>query len=220
MHSDSSYQDSMTAQTYAGWYETPRGAWMGGAELRALCALGALRRGDALLDAGCGTGWFTRRFAEAGCAVTGLDRDAAMLAHARAQPGPPIDYVRGDLTALPFGDRRFDVAVAVTSLCFVAEQLTALRELARVSRRSVLLGLLHRHSLLHVRKRGRGAYAGAHWHTRGEIRALAAAAGFAQDRTQIETLLFWPGQARTGRVLERLAPLREFGAFLAVRLDH
>lgn len=209
----------MTAQTYAAWYETPRGAWMGSAEWRALYALGALRRGDTLLDAGCGTGWFTRHFAQAGCAVTGLDRDAAMLNHARAQPGAPINYIQGDLTALPFGDRRFDVAVAVTSLCFVADQTKALRELARVARRSVLLGLLHRHSLLHARKRGRGAYTGAHWHSRPEVRALAAAAGFARDKTQVKTLLFWPGEASVGRTLERLAPLRRFGAFLAVRLD-
>lgn len=206
---------------YDAWYATPRGAWMGAAEARALIALGGLLRdGQTLLDAGCGTGWFSRHFAAAGCAVTGIDHDHAMLDYARRHSGQQIEYLRGDLAALPFRDRSFDSVAAVTSLCFVTDQCAALREMARVARRSVLLGLLHRHSLLHWRKHGRGAYIGAHWHSRGEIAALARCAGFDSPNTRTESLLFWPGEPGLGRPLETLSPLRRIGAFLAVRLDH
>lgn len=204
---------------YDSWYGTPRGAWIGMAEARALIRLGGLHDGQTLLDAGCGSGWFSRHFAAAGCAVAGIDYDFAMLDYARRST-QGIEYVRGDLAALPFRDRSFDIVAAVTSLCFVSEQCRAMREMARVARRGVLLGLLHRHSLLYWGKHGNGAYTGAHWHTRGEIAALAKCAGFDSARVRIESLLFWPGQPTLGRPLDRLAPLRRFGAFLAVRLDH
>jgi ubiquinone/menaquinone biosynthesis C-methylase UbiE len=83
----------------------------------------------------------------------------------------------GDAQALPFADARFDYAVAITSLCFIADQVRALRELARVTRSRVALGLLNRRSVLYRRKAGRGAYRGAHWHTAREARELFAQCG-------------------------------------------
>lgn len=205
---------------YDDWYANPRGEWMGTAEARALIRLGELHDGQTLLDAGCGSGWFSRHFAAAGCAVTGIDHDFAMLDYARGHSTQRIEYVRGDLAALPFPDRSFDMVAAVTSLCFVSDQCRAMREMARVARRGILLGLLHRYSLLYRGKRGKGAYTGAHWHTRSEIAALAKCAGFDSARVRVESLLFWPGEPTLGRPFDHLAPLRRFGAFLAVRLDH
>ena len=147
----------LTPAEYDAWYYTARGAWMGEAEAQALIRLGGLGPGQTLLDVGCGSGWFSRRFAAEGCAVTGLDPDPAMLAYARSQPGA-VRYVRGRMEALPFPDRSFDIVSAVTSLCFVTDQCAALREMARVARHAVVLGLLNRHSLLYLLKHDRGAY--------------------------------------------------------------
>ena len=43
--------------------------------------------------------------------VHGVDPSDSMLAIARRSE-TPVDYGRGDALALPFGDERFDVAVA------------------------------------------------------------------------------------------------------------
>jgi SAM-dependent methyltransferase len=202
---------------YEAWYDSPRGRWMGEREAAALLRLGGLREGMSVLDAGCGSGFFTRHFAAVGAAVVGLDRDSGMLAYARQRDARP-PYVQGDLLALPFADRSFDVAAAVTSLCFVADERRALGELIRVARRAVVLGLLHRHSLLYLLKRGRGGYAGARWHTRDEIERLAR--GFpAVQAVIVESLLFWPGGAGLGRLLERMPGLSDFGAFMAVKIE-
>jgi SAM-dependent methyltransferase len=200
---------------YDAWYRTPRGAWMGEAEAKALIRIGGLGRGRTVLDVGCGSGWFSRRFAAEGCAVTGLDPDPAMLTYARRRPGE-VRYLRGRMETLPFPDRSFDVVTAVTSLCFVADQCAALREMARVARRAVVLGLLHRRSLLYLMKRDRGAYRGAHWYTRAEARAMTECLGGLATETEMESLLAWPGGPAVGRVVEWLPTVARCGAFLTV----
>ncbi len=202
---------------YDAWYRSARGAWMGEEEASALIRLGGLGPGLSVLDVGCGSGWFSRRFATEGCTVTGLDPDPAMLAYARSQLGA-VRYVCGRMEALPFPDRSFDIVNAVTSLCFVSDQCAALSEMARVARRAVVLGLLHRRSLLYLLKRERGAYRGAHWHTRTEARALTACLDGRAAEIRLESLLVWPGGPAAGRVLERMPFATRFGAFLAVAL--
>src|SRR3990172_3870771 len=163
----------MSPEEYDGWYRTARGTWIGNLEAAALIRLGEIGADRRVLDVGCGSGWFTRRFAATGASVTGLDNDAAMLDYARTQDAS-IPYIGGDMLALPFPDKSFDVITAVTSLCFVRDERRALAEMARVARGGIVLGLLHRDSLLCRRRHGHGAYAGAHWHTRAEATALVA----------------------------------------------
>lgn len=206
----------LAPEKYDNWYRTARGTWIGAREAATLIRLGEIGAGRHVLDVGCGSGWFTRRFAATGASVTGLDNDAAMLAYARTQDAS-IPYISGDMLALPVPDKSFDVVTAVTSLCFVRDERRALAEMARVARHGIVLGLLHRHSLLYRRRHDRGAYAGAHWHTRGEVEALVAALPGLRD-WKIETLLFWPGGPGLGRLLERLPGLKYFGGFMAVKI--
>lgn len=206
----------ISPRDYEAWYETPRGAWMGSVEAEKLIRLGGIGVDTRVLDAGCGTGWFSRRFATTGARVTGIDRDPAMLAYARGLDGE-VEYLEGDMRALPLPDKSVDVVAAVTSLCFVADETRALAEMARVARRHVVLGLLHRHSLLYLRKYGRGAYTGARWHTRVDVERLAARLPGVRD-VQVETLLFWPGEPRLGRALEAVPGLRYVGGFMAVKI--
>ncbi len=100
------------------------GAVDGGGRGGRACPPRPTRPGISGLDAGCGSGYFTRRFSAAGCAVVGLDVDPTMLDFARARD-PHTHYVRGNLLALPFADKSFVVAAAVASLCFVPDETRA-----------------------------------------------------------------------------------------------
>lgn len=162
----------MTPAAYDAWYDTPRGHWIGGVEWALLRAALDLRVGDALLDVGCGTGWFTRQAAAAGARVVGLDPDAQALAFARRRGPDALCFVRGDAVCLPFADRSFDKLMSVAALCFVPQWPRAAAEIVRVCRGRFALGLLNRHSLLWLQKGragGSGAYRGAHWHTAAEL---------------------------------------------------
>ena len=171
-----------------------------------------------MIDVGCGTGYFTRRFALDGHRVTGVDRAPAMLAVARRARAAAESYVEADALALPFGDGEFDYGVSVAALCFMADEAAALAEMLRVTRRGLALGLLNRRSLLYLQKGrhgGSGAYKGAHWHTTNEVRELFSRV---QRKTpRLAFAVFLPSGSRFARFAERALPERlPFGAFLAV----
>lgn len=154
--------------TYEAWYHTPRGRWIGDREFILMQSLLRTRKGGLLLDVGCGTGYFSRRFARLGLSVTGIDTDSAALKFARTQ-GSDVHYIQGNAQELPFPDNAFDYTIAVTSLCFIDEPLLVLRDMWRVTRHTLVLGLLNRNSLLHWRKQGQGGYLGARWDTADEV---------------------------------------------------
>ena len=208
----------MTPTDYDAWYDTPRGHWIGTREFALLARLLDARPGETLLDVGCGSGHFSRRFArEAGLMVTGIDIAEAALDFARDK-SPDIAFARADATRLPFADGAFDHVVAVTSLCFVAEQTRALREMARVARRRVTLGLLNRRSLLHWQRGKSSGYAGAHWHDAAEARELLAEAGI--NRIQTGSAIFLPSGGALAQAIEGLIPASlSMGGFLAFAGD-
>lgn len=204
--------------TYEAWYDTPRGHWIGATEYALAERELAATRGETLLDVGCGTGWFTRRFAAAGLAVTGLDTNAAWLAFARAHSGPGIRWMAGDAQRLPFADASFDYAVSIAALCFVADERRAVAEIVRVTRRRFAIGWLNRNSLLYRQKAGSGAYRGAAWHTPQQVRA------FFHDQPvtnlKLTSAVFLPGGGMTARAVEYLLPNRlPWGALLIAAGD-
>lgn len=206
----------MTPEEYDAWYRTARGRWIGETELRLLLAQLTPKPDESVLDVGCGTGYFTRSLARAVPHVTGIDPDVAAVRYARRHAVANEGYVIGDARALPFPDRHFDYAVAVTSLCFVVEEAQVLSEMARVARRGVALGLLNRRSLLYLQKGrhgGRGAYRGARWHTPGEVRRLFARAGL--SAVTLRSAVFLPGGGVIARTFEAAVPHRSLlGGFL------
>lgn len=209
-------------EQYEAWYHTPRGRWIGEREFRLLTQLLRPEAGESMLDVGCGTGYFTRRFAsESAVQAVGLDPNLTWLQFARAHALVAEHYCAGRVEALPFADRSFDCTISVTALCFVADPHRALREMLRVTRKRFAIGLLNRHSLLHLAKRRVGdysAYHGAHWHTAGEVHRLFAALPVANLVTRFAVLL--PQGGLCARHLDRLAAERvPFGAFLAVAGD-
>jgi len=210
---------TMEPARYEAWYYTPRGSWIGERESTLLLALMRPLAGQTLLDVGCGTGYFSRRFAAAGLSVTGIDPDRAMIGYARTQ-GSDVDYVEGKAERLPFDDERFDYTAAVTSLCFVADPASALAEMWRVSRNGVVLGLLNRHSLLYMQKHGKGAYAGARWDTWQVVRRWIAHLVPPAAEHRHRTAIIFPQARMMSRLVEPLfSGSLQWGGFLAVYID-
>lgn len=98
-----------------------------------LLALGAQHPGRSVLDAGCGTGHFSRRWRELGKHVIALDLAAGMLAHARQQQAAD-DYLLGDIEYIPLPDHCVDICFSNLVVQWCADLPLALAELNRVTR--------------------------------------------------------------------------------------
>jgi SAM-dependent methyltransferase len=85
------------------------------------------------LDVGCGEGQLTRALRRRADHVVGLDRDTAGIEAARAQGGPGLAYVVGDLLDPPFAPGTFDLVTSTATLHHVDARagLTALAALVR-----------------------------------------------------------------------------------------
>jgi demethylmenaquinone methyltransferase/2-methoxy-6-polyprenyl-1,4-benzoquinol methylase len=108
---------------------------------RRLTAEAVVRHGDSVLDACCGTGDLAIACARAGGRVTGLDFSEPMLERARRK-APELEWVHGDLLALPFADGSFDAATVGFGVRNVEDLSRALSELRRVLVRGGRIGIL------------------------------------------------------------------------------
>ena len=101
----------------ADWYDLIIGER--GSELyQAVVIPGALKllapkRGERVLDLGCGQGVFSRALAQAGCQVTGVDAAPTLIQKARTYPvKPPVRYLARDAAQIEdLGE--FDAASAI-----------------------------------------------------------------------------------------------------------
>ncbi|CNI41363.1 MULTISPECIES: malonyl-ACP O-methyltransferase BioC [Yersinia] len=98
-----------------------------------LLALGAQYSGHSVLDAGCGTGHFSRRWRELGKHVIALDLAAGMLAHAQQQQQAD-DYLLGDIESIPLSNQSVDICFSHLAVQWCADLPLALAELHRVTR--------------------------------------------------------------------------------------
>ena len=109
---------------------------------RRATAEAAVRPGDRVLDACCGTGDLALAALRAGAgSVVGLDFSEPMLERARRK-SEAVEWVRGDLLELPFSDGSFDAVTVGFGVRNVEDLDAGLRELRRVLRPGGRLGIL------------------------------------------------------------------------------
>lgn len=87
-------------------------------------------RGQAL-DAGCGTGRYSKFLHSLGYSVTGVDLSRDMLRKARVN-NKQINFVEGDLTALPIENNSIDLVISALTLTHLPDMSIAISEFARV----------------------------------------------------------------------------------------
>lgn len=98
--------------------------------------------GRSVLEVCCGSGMMSEKFARAGATVTGIDFSPAAVARAceRARRyGFAARFLVADAENLAFLDRSFDVVAVHDGLHHLDDPQRAIREMARVARRGVLI---------------------------------------------------------------------------------
>lgn len=127
-------------ERYDQWFTTPIGRIVKEFEGSLINDLLSPGPGEKILDAGCGTGIFTRDFLLAGARVVGLELSIPMLLLAQKKAGGyPFQGIQGDMLFLPFYDNTFDKTVSITALEFIKDARKAVNELFRVTRQGGLV---------------------------------------------------------------------------------
>lgn len=91
--------------------------------------------GEAILDAGCGTGAALQALlARADCQVTGVDFSETMIAAGRRRLPSTARLLVAPLEQLPFADCSFDAVMALNVLYFADRENSMISEMRRVLR--------------------------------------------------------------------------------------
>jgi ubiquinone/menaquinone biosynthesis C-methylase UbiE len=215
------------SQRYAKWRNSTLGSITERLEIAAVFDLLGPIEGKRLLDAGCGDGVYSIEAARRGARVTGLDLSEGMLNEARKRSlaaGVTVDWKRGDVLRLPYPNDSFDIVTAITLLCLVPGPGAAVAEMARVLAPGgrVVIGDLHRWSLVAAKRRLRGWSGNAFWRdahfwTAKELLALLSHAGLKAGRKR--GTAYFPPSGIAARVLSPLEPLfSKLGTFGAAFL--
>ena len=158
-------------------------------------------RGSLILDAGCGTGIYSRRLAKKGNYVIGVDASEEMLQIAKNKPGyegPTIEYIKGDLHYLPFENNLFDSVICITALEFCRDVFQVILELGRVlkPRGQLILGMLNKESswmqVITKNTQPSSIYSSAHLFSPSELKELLHDSKLFNSISMESTVFFTP----------------------------
>lgn len=215
--------------TYSRWRAKPLGRITDELQRRLIMGLVGNVADLAVLDVGCGDGSLAVALAQRGASVAAVDVSPVMIEAARqraSEAAVRVDLHVAGAHELPFADASFDVVVAVTMLCFVADARPVYREIARVLKPGgrLIIGELGRWSTWAAERRVRAWLGSSMWkrgrfRTATELQSLARGVGLVPGKVTGAT--FYPRAAWAARAMQGLDPAfgrtTTFGAaFLAL----
>ncbi len=110
-------------------------------ELVKLCKI---RKGNKVLEVGCGVGLTSVYLAKKGCKVTGIDISKGMIRKAKERAEKKkvkIEFLVADAQKLPFGNSVFDAVICESVMAFIPDKKRAMKEFARVVKRGGHVGI-------------------------------------------------------------------------------
>jgi ubiquinone/menaquinone biosynthesis C-methylase UbiE len=139
--------DVKLANLYEAWQNTSDGMVFDRLSSELTVHLIKPKKGERVLDIGCGTGNHLLLFYRLGLDVTGIDASPYMLDIAKSRLGNKSSFKLGSAEDLPFEDNEFDLTTLILTLEFLDHPLPALREAGRVTKNKVFIGVLNGLSL-------------------------------------------------------------------------
>lgn len=112
-----------------------------------------IKKGECVLDVGCGTGLFCREWAKAGARVAGVDLGPDLIALAKNEKTENVDYHVADASNLDFlHSESFDKAVIVLALQNMADLNGVIRECGRLIKPKGKIMLVLNHPAFRIPK--------------------------------------------------------------------
>jgi len=219
------FEFDLVANKYDSWYETAKGQMYDRLEKKAISRyLPPSTKDKKLLEVGCGTGHWSRFFSEYGFEVTGVDISERMIDIAKSKNISNVSFQVADGHSLPFAYDTFDVTAAITTLEFVHDADSVVKEMVRCTCKpggQLLIGALNGLARLNrnMKKRPESPYAKVQLFSPSQLKELLECYG----QVHMVTTGFVHKQA----VLLPLTPLFDaigrflhipYGAFIAAEV--
>jgi ubiquinone/menaquinone biosynthesis C-methylase UbiE len=145
--------DKEITQNYERWFLTREGMYADDKEKELLINAMRFKRGERVLEIGCGTGRNVEYFADLGLFATGVEPEESLVKLARQKSTLKNDQIiRGPYAPLPLGDGSFDNVVFMNTFAFSPDMERALREAYRVASKKIGIGFLNKYSLTNFLK--------------------------------------------------------------------
>jgi len=145
--------DKEITQNYERWFLTREGMYVDDKEKELLINTMRFKRGERVLEIGCGTGRNVEYFADLGLDATGVEPEDNLVKLARQKSTLKKDQIiRGPYDLLPLGDGSFENVVFMNTFAFAGDKEKALKEAYRVASRKVGIGFLNKYSLTNLLK--------------------------------------------------------------------
>lgn len=143
------FDNAEEAANYDAYYKADFGKRVDEIEKRVMSSLIKDIPRVRMLELGCGTGHWTKYFAEQGFRVTAVDISEPMLWFARDKK-INAEFLQGDAHRLQFKDKSYSVVASVTMLEFTDDQEKVLDEIYRILKPMgwLILGCLNEKSVL------------------------------------------------------------------------
>jgi ubiquinone/menaquinone biosynthesis C-methylase UbiE len=140
--------DMKVTKEYERWFLTPSGMYVDDKEKECVLAAMRFKRGERVLNIGCGTGRYVEYFKALGIAAHGVEPvpELAKAARQKSEVGAG-SVTEAPYEELPFEDNSYDSAVFITTFEFATDRARALKEALRVAKNKVGIGFLNRKSL-------------------------------------------------------------------------
>ena len=145
--------DFKDASTYDTWFDQDKNKYCLDLEIKLLQDLLSVKKGQRILDIGCGTGISLEPLLDKGSNLTGIDPSLYMLDIASKKLGNRVDLHRGSAEDLPFDDNEFDSAFFFTSLEFTDRPGKAIEEACRVAKDTLVICVLNRYAPINLFRR-------------------------------------------------------------------
>ncbi|MCG8639468.1 MAG: methyltransferase domain-containing protein [Desulfobacterales bacterium] len=217
--------DFKDAGAYDALFEPPKRRYGLGLEIKLMLTLLAPKKGQRILDIGCGTGISLEPLLNRGLYLTGIDPSPYMLDKASKRLGCGVDLHRGVAEDLPFEDNAFDSAILFTSLEFTDRPAKAVEEACRVAKDTLILCVLNRYAPLNMARRFKGffihdIFSHARFFSIWELKQLLASM-LGQVPVKWRTTLqfpFFSGRLAAGIETNRLVQKSIFGTLIGMRI--
>ncbi|MDO8483252.1 MAG: class I SAM-dependent methyltransferase [bacterium] len=113
-----------------------------------------LKKGEKVLDLGCGQGLFSREFFKAGATVTGVDLSKNLIALAEQHSPKEIKFVAASAESIPFiSNTTMDSVVCVSAIQNIKNVLAVFAEAFRVLKSGGRVLLVMNHPAFRIAKR-------------------------------------------------------------------